>query len=454
MVPEGRDPALQEPFDVAVLMTTVLEPSLLQAVRSVYAQDFPGRVQILIAVDMPRGDPGLRDIIEQDCPPRMAVSWLDMGYSTSISHGGTARSCYGGYLRSALCFLANAERLIFLDSDNWMAPDHLSRLLQAIDGFDWAYTLRWFVDPVEDRVLCVDDFESAGPGRGIYLSKQGGFVDTNCMMIDRRRCLAALHLWSVPISADGTGQDHSIFKALRAYYSVAWTGRPTLYYWMQADRGANRARYALLEQRNALPQQPPGALNVPVARTQQMVRAYLAAPGPHKCSLRTPGAPLSGWINCNRLPTSPDVMVVDPARPLPLSDNLLDYVAATCLIERLTADQGQRFLGECFRILKPGGKLRLATQDLETAIHQGGEGRAERLNGLFYDQGRRFLYSPETLQKRLFQAGFEALCRVDPGHSDDPELCGVEESLPADGPLLVMEAMKPRSPAIPAAPSA
>ena len=46
---------LQTSFDVAVVMPTLLRPSLKRAVESVFAQDVRGRVQILIGVDVAEG---------------------------------------------------------------------------------------------------------------------------------------------------------------------------------------------------------------------------------------------------------------------------------------------------------------------------------------------------------------------------------------------------------------
>jgi hypothetical protein len=55
-------PDLQKPFDVGVVMATVVRPTLAEAVRSVFAQQFPGRIQILIGVDRWQGD---RAAVEQ-----------------------------------------------------------------------------------------------------------------------------------------------------------------------------------------------------------------------------------------------------------------------------------------------------------------------------------------------------------------------------------------------------
>jgi hypothetical protein len=55
-------PDLQQPFDVGIVMATVVRPTLEGAVRSVFAQQFAGRIQILIGVDRWQGD---RAAVEQ-----------------------------------------------------------------------------------------------------------------------------------------------------------------------------------------------------------------------------------------------------------------------------------------------------------------------------------------------------------------------------------------------------
>ena len=49
----------QKPADVAVVIQTVLRPSLLRTVRSVFNQDHAGRIQVLIGIDRPLGDSAL-----------------------------------------------------------------------------------------------------------------------------------------------------------------------------------------------------------------------------------------------------------------------------------------------------------------------------------------------------------------------------------------------------------
>jgi hypothetical protein len=46
---------LQGRMDAAVIIPTLLRPSLVRAVQSVFAQQFGGRVQILIGIDQRSG---------------------------------------------------------------------------------------------------------------------------------------------------------------------------------------------------------------------------------------------------------------------------------------------------------------------------------------------------------------------------------------------------------------
>lgn len=91
---------LQAPFDAAVVIPTVLRPSLARPVRSVYGQRFPGRIQVLIGVDRPRNgspaDPGVLDVLRRECPAHCVLSVLDLGYSTSVRNGGLYRGGCGG----------------------------------------------------------------------------------------------------------------------------------------------------------------------------------------------------------------------------------------------------------------------------------------------------------------------------------------------------------------------
>ena len=231
----GRNVDLQATFDVAVVMPTVGRESILDAVRSVYAQQDVGRIQLLIGVDVPRGDFGrLRQLLEA-APDHVTPCLFYPGYSTSQRHGGLHPAGDGGVLRSVLSYLANARYLAYLDDDNWWAPRHLSSLLGAVQGRKWAFSLRWFVHPESRQPVCVDDWESVGPGRGVFLRKFGGWVDPNCIMIDKLACEPVLRWWSIPLpgSAARMGADRHVYDWLQKHGPPGETSAASVFYFMQ-----------------------------------------------------------------------------------------------------------------------------------------------------------------------------------------------------------------------------
>ncbi len=242
------EPALQTPFAAAVVVPTILRPSLLQAVRSVFAQDLPGRIQLLIGVDIAEGDPAILEVLRAECPSRVHLTIVDPGYSTSVRHGGLHANRFSGALRTILTYLANSRHVAYLDDDNWFAPDHLSSLLEACDA--WAYSRRWFV--VDDTPLCVDDWESTGPGSGVYAEQYGGFVDPSSLMIDKIACPNVLPLWSMSPFADGSGEDRLVFEALRSQYHGVGTDKPTSYYRMHPRDGMHLERLRVFRQRGIM----------------------------------------------------------------------------------------------------------------------------------------------------------------------------------------------------------
>ncbi len=235
----GRNPDLQTPFDAAVIMPTVGRDSIKDAVESVYRQENVRRIQLLIGVDAPSSDLGplLKQL--EAAPEPVTPCLFYPGYSTSVRHGGLHPARDGGTLRTSLSYLANARHLAYLDDDNWWAPDHLCTLLAAIKGHEWAFALRWFVHPETRKPVCVDDWESVGPGRGMFLENFGGWVDPNCLMIDKLACDPALRLWSFPLPGDAKAMsaDRNVFDWLQRKSAPGETNRTSAYYTMTVEDG-------------------------------------------------------------------------------------------------------------------------------------------------------------------------------------------------------------------------
>lgn len=245
---------LQTPFDAAVVMPTVVRPTIADALRSVYAQQFAGRIQVVVGIDRWEGPRDLLDALLAECPSHVAVTVVDPGYSTSVRHGGLYPSSYGGALKTVLTYIANSRYVAYLDDDNAYLPTHLATLRAAVAGRDWAFSLRSFVDGASGELLCADTWESVGPGRGVYAKAQGGFVDTNCYLIDKLACPDIFLEWANTRFQGGTGGDRQILQRLlgrpwgtsgahTVLYRYRLAGQPAYLLWKFKCAGVDLARY-------------------------------------------------------------------------------------------------------------------------------------------------------------------------------------------------------------------
>jgi FkbM family methyltransferase len=219
-------------FQVAVVIPTILRSTLMEAVESVFAQRIDGPAQLLIGVDCPLGDPQILEEIQSRKPDNWHLSVFDPGYSTSVRHGGFHAAKDGGALRTILSYTANSRYVAYLDDDNAWSPDHLPSLLDAIRGFDWAYSHRWFADSETLEPLCEDTWESVGIGKGIFSDRLDGFVDPNTLLIDKLVCESVLPWWSIPFPDDAKGMsaDRNVFQMLKSRYRGKGTLKATCYY--------------------------------------------------------------------------------------------------------------------------------------------------------------------------------------------------------------------------------
>jgi len=127
------------------------------------------------------------------------------------------------------------------------------------------------------------------------------------------------------------------------------------------------------------------------------------------------------WTNVDMAPTLPWVIAHDIRRPFPFAVESYDAVYGSHVLEHIDPELVGSILGECFRILKPGGVLRVAVPDLEIiartylqALEQALEGNREwqaRYDWLMlelYDQcvrtssgGRMGVYLARGLESRF-----------------------------------------------------
>lgn len=245
---------LQKPFDVGVAMVTIVRPTFAQALRSIYSQRLSGRIHVVVGIDRWEGERGTLEALVAERPSHVSVTVIDLGYSTSVRHGGVYASNYGGALKTILSYAANSRYIAYLDDDNWYAPDHLATMLTAIAGKEWAYSLRHYVDQATGELLCPDTWASMGPARGVWAQAQGGFVDTNCFLIDKIACNDVFPEWAIPRYQGGTGGDRQVMQRLlnrpygsnqahTVYYRVPLAGEHPYLLWKFRGAGVDLARF-------------------------------------------------------------------------------------------------------------------------------------------------------------------------------------------------------------------
>jgi len=136
------------------------------------------------------------------------------------------------------------------------------------------------------------------------------------------------------------------------------------------------------------------------------------------------GHRIDGWINVDIARDGSTDLLADCARALPFPDGSIAFIHSEDLIEHLDRQGGRRLLGECCRVLRPGGVMRLLTPDLRALVAKVYRGRAARhlrwcetelsadgpceaLNMHLRMNGEhRFVYDEELLRRDLESLGF------------------------------------------------
>lgn len=160
---------------------------------------------------------------------------------------------------------------------------------------------------------------------------------------------------------------------------------------------------------------------------------------------------LQDWINTDIKPLSKKIYYMDATKPFPFKDESLDYVFSEHVIEHLSFDEGLFMLKECHRVLKNGGKIRIATPDLSVFLGLGNDSLSASqkkyinwikkrfllnissninihvINNLFYNWGHKFIYNGPTLVNSLKKTGFHKIVRCQVGKSLDPNLNNIEQ---------------------------
>ena len=202
---------------------------------------------------------------------------------------------------------------------------------------------------------------------------------------------------------------------------------------------------------------------------RRKIKKYLKSTDEPKLQIGCCKNVLKGWLNSDISLRCLHGIYLDAGKHFPFQDDSFNYVYSEHLFEHLTYQQGINMLKESYRILKPGGVIRIATPDLrflhglyqepEKPLHKAymeytmkGKSMPSKavytISRFHTSWGHQIIYDRETLTELLEQAGFKDVCTCEVSKSKHPGLNGVEghfKELPLEFDLLetmVLEATK------------
>jgi predicted SAM-dependent methyltransferase len=132
------------------------------------------------------------------------------------------------------------------------------------------------------------------------------------------------------------------------------------------------------------------------------------------------------WVNIDGFCDRNVHYLLDLGRPLPFPDESFDAVFSEHVLEHFSQDEAERLAQEIYRILRPGGCLRVIVPDAERVLlsyfeapnelvsrRGGGAETPMEIVNLYFRQRyeHQFLYDWPTMRKVLLRAGFDDVLR-------------------------------------------
>lgn len=172
--------------------------------------------------------------------------------------------------------------------------------------------------------------------------------------------------------------------------------------------------------------------------------------------------PLAGWVNTDLTPCHLSIVWMDATQPFPVVSGTVDRVFSEHMIEHVSRAAGQAMLRECFRVLRPGGRIRISCPDRQFIADLTGGGELPELASRYVDWarqhfglpdaaavgrnletgfGHQFIYDRATLAAALEEAGFARVTWHRIMESHDPELRGLEHESRMPPGFLQLETM-------------
>lgn len=215
------------------------------------------------------------------------------------------------------------------------------------------------------------------------------------------------------------------------------------------DRAATMDEQAAPAAAAAQPQEP-SAMERFQKDSEGVIANYLRDHQVVKVQLGSGRSRLAGWLNTDIEPGD-GLAYLDATKPFPFKDGTVHYIFSEHVIEHLTYEEGRHMMAEAFRVLAPGGKMRVATPDLLQFIALFDKNPSEDarayiqgkllwhdwpkepsspaiiLNLQMSSWGHKFMYDHATLTSGLTRAGFRNPQTFDENISNDEHLRDLEE---------------------------
>jgi glycosyltransferase involved in cell wall biosynthesis len=204
---------------------------LEQCVSSVDNQTYKDLTHYIF-IDGCQYEPKAREILVGSSKTRMIELEENVG-----------KGWYGHRVYAACSFLVNADIICYLDEDNWYEPNHVEKLVKAIEtGAQWAYSLRKIYDK-HGNYICDDNCESLGKWP-IFFNNDAYHIDTSSFAIRRDVAVNIGHAWY-----GQWGADRQFFSNLKKFFpNFECTGEHSLCY--RLDGNANSVTKDFFEDGN------------------------------------------------------------------------------------------------------------------------------------------------------------------------------------------------------------
>ena len=106
-----------------------------------------------------------------------------------------------------------------------------------------------------------------------------------------------------------------------------------------------------------------GTLRAMTGRNASLIRSYFASTPSPRLHIGCGDNRLAGWLNTELTPRG-DQIFLDATKPFPFPDGSFDLIYTEHMIEHIPHDSAERMVRECFRVLRPGGTIRVVTPDM------------------------------------------------------------------------------------------